>query len=81
MVGGQVGIAGHIKITDHTSIGAQAGIGTNIRKPGTAILGSPAFDAKQFIKASIYYKQLPEMAETIQNLKKEIEALKEQINK
>ena len=48
MFGGQVGIAGHIKIANGTKIGAQAGILGEIKEENTAIIGSPAIDIKQF---------------------------------
>ena len=46
MFGGQVGIAGHATIADRTMAGAQAGIPNNIKKPGTAVQGTPAIEAK-----------------------------------
>ena len=52
MFGGQVGIAGHATIADRTMAGAQAGIPNNIKKPGTAVQGTPAIDAKTFWKSS-----------------------------
>ena len=54
---GQVGIAGHLKIADHTTILAQGGVIGNIRKEGQTLLGSPAIDAKQYIKAYALFKR------------------------
>ena len=56
MIGGQVGITGHIKIADNTSVGAQAGIMSDIKKEGLSLLGSPAFDAKEYFKAYAIFK-------------------------
>ena len=80
MFGGQVGVAGHIKVGDKVNIGAQAGIPGNV-KGGQTLLGTPAIDAKQFIKSSIHYKNLPAMAAESQSLKKEIEELKALLKK
>lgn len=80
MFGGQVGFAGHLKIGDKVNCGAQAGIIRNI-KSGSIIVGSPAIDAKAYMKSYAYYKILPEMSNEISELKKEIELLKKQINK
>lgn len=80
MFGGQVGLAGHIKIGDKVNFGAQAGVPGNV-KSGQTVLGTPAIDAKTFIKSSIYYKNLPEMAAELNSLKKEITELKKQLNK
>jgi UDP-3-O-[3-hydroxymyristoyl] glucosamine N-acyltransferase len=60
MIGGQVGIGGHIKIGDHVSIGAQSGIISNIAD-GRSIMGSPAIDVKQFLRASIIFPKLPDI--------------------
>ncbi len=76
MFGGQVGIAGHANIADKTMAGAQAGIPNSIRKPGSAIQGTPAIDAKNFWRSSVVFKQLPQLSTTVNELKKEIEELK-----
>ncbi len=79
MFGGQVGIGGHAEIADRTMAGAQAGITNTIKKEGTAIQGSPAIDGKRFWRASVVFKQLPELNTTINQMRKEIEELKRQI--
>lgn len=58
MLGGQVGIAGHLKISDRTQIGAQAGILGNVKREGEVLLGSPAMDAKEYIRAYAVFKTL-----------------------
>lgn len=77
MFGGQVGTAGHIKVADKTSVGAQAGIAGAVRKPGTTIIGSPAWDAKGFMKSAAVFRHLDEMYKTVNEMKKEIEILKQ----
>jgi UDP-3-O-[3-hydroxymyristoyl] glucosamine N-acyltransferase len=59
IIGGQVGIAGHITIHDKTSIGAQAGILGNTKKEGETLMGSPAFDYKQYLKCYALFRKLP----------------------
>lgn len=76
MFGGQVGMAGHISIASHTNVGAQAGIVGSVKKEGETIIGSPAWDAKQFMKSATIFRRLPEMYQQINDLKKEIESLK-----
>lgn len=73
--GGQAGISGHSTIGDRTTIGPQCGTIGN-RKGGERLLGSPAMDAKEYIRASAYLKKLPEMEKKIKELTKELEALK-----
>lgn len=81
MFGGQVGIAGHAVIGDKVYSGAQAGIAGSIRKGHVTVQGSPAIDAKNFARSSVVYKNLPEMYTTVNRLKKEIEELKELLNR
>lgn len=78
MFGGQVGIAGHTVIGDRVLSGAQAGIIGNraISKGNVTVQGSPAIDAKNFMRSSAVFKYLPEMRNEIAALKKEIEELK-----
>jgi UDP-3-O-[3-hydroxymyristoyl] glucosamine N-acyltransferase len=75
MFGGQVGLAGHIKIADGTKIGAQAGVGSDV-KEGQVLLGTPAFDSRQFIRSSVVFKNLPEINTKIRTIEKDIESLK-----
>jgi len=58
MFGGQVGLAGHISIANNTSIGAQAGIMSSIKEEGKSLLGSPAMDAKEFLRAYSIFRKL-----------------------
>lgn len=80
MIGGQVGIAGHLKVGDNVKIGAQAGVSNNLKENET-VLGSPAFDATKQIRAMIVYKSLPELSKKIDELQKELKALKEAAGK
>lgn len=68
MFGGQVGIAGHITIADRTQSGAQAGIAGSVRQPGQVIIGSPAMDARKFARCTAVFKNLPELAATVNRL-------------
>ncbi len=76
MFGGQVGIGGHATIANRTMVGAQAGVPNSIRKEGTAIQGSPAIEGKRFWRASVVFKQLPELNALVNQLKREVDELK-----
>jgi UDP-3-O-[3-hydroxymyristoyl] glucosamine N-acyltransferase len=80
VLGGQVGLGGHITIGDNTGIGAQSGIISNI-EPGRNIMGSPAIDVKNFFRSSIIFSKLPDMYKNYNQLQKEIDILKKEINK
>ncbi len=71
MIGGQVGIVGHIEIADGTRINAQSGVAKTIRKEGTAITGSPAFDYADAMRSQVVFK----MMRQLQQLQKRIEEL------
>jgi UDP-3-O-[3-hydroxymyristoyl] glucosamine N-acyltransferase len=79
MFGGQVGVAGHATIADRTMAGAQAGIPNNIKKPGTAVQGTPAIEGRNFWKSSALFKNLPQIWADMNEMKKEIKALKEEL--
>ncbi len=74
-VGGQVGVAGHIKIGDRCQIGAQAGIISDVKDAST-IIGSPAIDAKSYMKSYVYFRKLDKMQAKIDALAKELAELK-----
>ncbi len=79
MFGGQVGIAGHATIANRVMAGAQAGIPNSIKKEGAAVQGTPAIDARNFWKSSAIYKNLPQMWADVNQMQKEIKALKAQL--
>lgn len=81
MLAGQVGVAGHVKIADRTIGAAKAGIAGPINKPGSTVLGIPAIDSRKFARCNAVFRNLPEMSQDVQALKREIAALKEQLNK
>ena len=75
MIGGQVGFAGHITVGDNNQIGAQSGLHSN-PGDGKVIIGSPAVDAKVFMRQVAYLKRLDEFYNTLNALKNDIENLK-----
>jgi len=80
VVGGQAGIAGHIKVEDNVSIGAQSGV---LRSPkaGESVIGSVAIDVKDFFRSSVIFPKLPDMYRQINQLQKELETLRQEIQK
>lgn len=68
-IGGQVGFAGHLTIGNGVKIQAQSGIGRNI-KDNEVLQGSPAFGYGDWNKSYVYFKNLPKLAKTINELEK-----------
>ena len=71
MLGGQVGVAGHISIGDKVSVGAQSGIPSNV-KSGSRLMGYPATDAKDFMRQSVYIKNLGNINKRISDIEQKI---------
>lgn len=71
MIGGQVGIVGHIKIGDRVKIQAQSGIGRNVKDDET-LQGSPALNYGDFNKSYVHFKNLPSTVEKIDQLEKKL---------
>ena len=76
MIGGQVGFVGHISVAPFTKINAQSAVASTIKQEGRALSGSPVMDIKQHFKATVVYKNLPELERQIRALQTEIENLK-----
>ncbi len=71
MIGGQVGIVGHITIGDRVKIQAQSGIGRNV-KDDEVLQGSPALNYGDYNKSYVHFKNLPKLANSINNIEKKI---------
>lgn len=76
MFGGQVGIAGHLSIADGTKIGAQSGILGDIRNENSIILGTPAFDHKDFLRSAVIFRKLPDLKAKIDEMAKDFQLMK-----
>jgi UDP-3-O-[3-hydroxymyristoyl] glucosamine N-acyltransferase len=75
MIGGQVGIVGHIVIGDNVKIQAQTGVLKSL-KDNEVVQGSPAIGYNNYFKSYIHFKNLPQIAKSINNIEKEIQELK-----
>ena len=69
LLAGQVGVSGHLTIHDNAVIYAQSGIGHDV-PAGAAVSGSPAFDAKEWLRAITAFQKLPEMLRRVRQLEK-----------
>ena len=80
LFGGQVGLAGHLKIGDNVSLGAQSGVMGNVES-GKSVIGSPPMEVRNFYRSSILFQKLPDIYRALNDLQKEVEALKKELNK
>lgn len=74
LLAGQVGISGHLTIHDGAVVYAQSGIGGDV-KAGEVMSGSPAFEARDWLRSVTAFPKLPEILRTIRQLEKRLAAL------
>jgi UDP-3-O-[3-hydroxymyristoyl] glucosamine N-acyltransferase len=77
MIGGQVGITGHIYIPDGTQIQAQSGVMSAKNEPNQKLFGSPAIGYNDYLRAYVVFKNLPDLENRIRIIEK---SLKENTN-
>jgi UDP-3-O-[3-hydroxymyristoyl] glucosamine N-acyltransferase len=78
VLAGQVGIAGHLIIANNTSFGAKSGTAKSTQEEGLKLMGSPAFDVKDYYKSYAVFKNLPDLNERLRELEKKVMARVEQ---
>jgi UDP-3-O-[3-hydroxymyristoyl] glucosamine N-acyltransferase len=69
LLAGQVGISGHLTIYDNAIIYAQSGIGGDV-PAGAVMSGSPAFEAREWLRAITAFPKLPEILKRLRELEK-----------
>ncbi len=72
MIGGQVGVSGHVEIIGKTSIAAQSGIMKSPKDEGAVLIGSPAFDHKQYLKCYVVFRKLPDLDQRLKELEEKV---------
>ncbi len=74
--GGQSAAAPHIQIADNVKVVPQSGIPNTIKEPGSIVMGTPAFNIREFQRSFIVYKQLPDLFNRVKELENELKKLK-----
>ena len=72
--GGQVGVGGHLTIGRGAIAVGQSGV-TNSLDPGAFVAGYPAIDNRDWRKASVLFRRLPEMKRRIEQLEARVAEL------
>ena len=72
VIAGQVGMVGHIHIADKTKIGAQSGILGSVKKEGEELMGSPAIKLRDYLKMSVYTKNIEKLVKRVEELEKKL---------
>jgi UDP-3-O-[3-hydroxymyristoyl] glucosamine N-acyltransferase len=77
---GQVGVSGHLTIHDGAIVYAQSGVGGDV-KPGAVISGSPAFEAREWLRSAMAFPKLGDLVKTVRQLEKKIAQLESKLEK
>ncbi len=72
VIAGQVGMVGHIHIADKTKIGAQSGILGSVKKEGEELMGAPAIKLRDYLKMSVYTKNIEKLVKRVEELEKKL---------
>jgi UDP-3-O-[3-hydroxymyristoyl] glucosamine N-acyltransferase len=76
LLAGQVGVSGHLTIHSNAVIYAQSGIGGDV-DAGAVMSGSPAFEAREWLRAVTAFPKLPELLKTMRQLEKRLAAVEQ----
>ena len=76
LLAGQVGISGHLTIHDNAVSTRRAASAATCRR-ARVMSGSPAFDAREWLRAITAFPKLPELLKTVRQLEKRFEQLEE----
>jgi UDP-3-O-[3-hydroxymyristoyl] glucosamine N-acyltransferase len=72
--GGQVGVGGHLSIGRGAVAVGQSGV-TNSLEAGAMVAGYPAIDSREWRRASVIFKRLPELKRRLEELEARVAAL------
>jgi UDP-3-O-[3-hydroxymyristoyl] glucosamine N-acyltransferase len=71
VLGGQVGVGSHLKIGKGARVGGQTGVTADL-KGGETYFSTPALPLRQALRAHVFFRDLPDLAERLNSLEKEI---------
>jgi UDP-3-O-[3-hydroxymyristoyl] glucosamine N-acyltransferase len=78
IMGGQVGVTGHVEITDGVMLATRSGVSKSMLKPGK-YRGSPAIDLNDYNRREVHIRKLPEYVQMIQELTKKVQELENKL--
>jgi UDP-3-O-[3-hydroxymyristoyl] glucosamine N-acyltransferase len=79
LLAGQVGVSGHLTIHENSVIYAQSGIGGDV-PAGSVMSGSPAFSAREWLRAITSFPKLPDLLRTMRQLEKRLALLESRLD-
>lgn len=76
LLGGQVGVADHRRIGRGGRVGAKSGVAQNVPE-GAVVSGYPAFEHGRWLKSSVVFGRLGELARQVRKLRQQLASLME----
>lgn len=80
-LGGQVGVVGHTELGSQTVVAGQAGVTKSYKQGNAMLMGMPALDKKLYLRSYALFKKLPELAQKVYQLAKDIACCKSLLSK
>lgn len=74
IMAGQTGSSGHLTIRKNAIVWAQSGVGHDVPE-GAIVSGSPAFDSREWLRASAGFSRIPELLRTVRALERRVAQL------
>ena len=71
---GQVGVAGHLSIGDNVTAIGKTGISASL-EPDQVVSGTPAIDARTWMKYSVIFPRLPDLVREVRDLGRRLDTL------
>ena len=78
MMGGQVGITGHVEVTDFIKLATRTGVSKSLKSKGS-FRGSPATSLNEYNRRKIHVKKLPIYVKKIKELEEKLRVLEEKL--
>jgi UDP-3-O-[3-hydroxymyristoyl] glucosamine N-acyltransferase len=78
ILAGQAGVAGHLTIGDDAVLTAKSATSHNV-EPGKVISGIPAFDNREWLRATAAFRRLGDMQRTLRTLEAKLAALEKKL--
>ncbi|MEW5983433.1 MAG: UDP-3-O-(3-hydroxymyristoyl)glucosamine N-acyltransferase [Acidobacteriota bacterium] len=79
VLGGQVGVAGHLHLGEGTRATAQSGIPNSV-PDHSFVSGYPAIDNREWLKASVIFRKLPELKKAVSDLSRRLANLESRLS-
>ncbi|SRR5579884_1371740 len=80
IMAGQTGSSGHLTVHKNAIVWAQSGIGHDVPE-GAIVSGSPAFDSREWLRATAAFTRLPELLRAVRVLERRLAELEKSVNR